>query len=66
MSELDDLDNAALPENQRLRLALKLAVAALNDAPSFRTHFVDAHGRNLSSYKIIPKLEAVLRGVDPS
>ena len=65
MISLDDLADPGLPADKRLAIALQFAIAVLNDAPRFRTHLVDARGRTLSSYDVLPKLEAVLRENDP-
>jgi hypothetical protein len=61
MTSLDDLADPALPRERRIALALKFAIAVLNDTPRFKTHLVDDRGRTLSSYDVLPKLEAVLR-----
>jgi hypothetical protein len=59
--DIRDLADKQQPLEQRVTLALELAISALNDVPSFQTHIADPEGRPLSSYRLLPLLEATLR-----
>jgi hypothetical protein len=59
--DIRDLADKQQPLDQRVTLALELAIAALNDVPSFRTHITGPENRPLSSYQLLPLLETTLR-----
>jgi hypothetical protein len=51
----------------RLRGGLKLAIKAMNNTPGFNTGMADPKHpgrRNLSSYALLPQLEAILREIE--
>ncbi len=51
-------------EEPQLREALRLAIKAMNSTPNFKTGIPDPQrpARTLSSYALIPRLEAILQG----